>query len=51
MANAIVTVKIMPESPDVDLEAVKVKAKEEFEKTLPIFTEMSCTMWFIQRLN
>ncbi|MFT4313285.1 MAG: hypothetical protein ACMXYA_02670 [Candidatus Woesearchaeota archaeon] len=27
MANAIVTFKIMPESPDVDLEQVKEKAK------------------------
>ncbi len=26
MANAVVTMKIMPESPDVDLEAVKDKA-------------------------
>ena len=28
MANAIITFKIMPESPDVDLEPVKTKAKE-----------------------
>lgn len=27
MANAIVTIKIMPVSPDVDLEAVKVQAQ------------------------
>ena len=29
MANAVVTVKIMPESPDVDLEALKKKALHE----------------------
>jgi elongation factor 1-beta len=29
MANAIVTLKIMPESPDVDLEALSVKVKEK----------------------
>ena len=28
MAKAIITFKIMPESPDVDLEAVKTKAQE-----------------------
>ncbi|MBC8500512.1 MAG: elongation factor 1-beta [Nanoarchaeota archaeon] len=31
MTNAIVTVKIMPVSPDVDLEAVKEKALEEIK--------------------
>lgn len=29
MANAIVTIKIMPESPEVDLEALSVKVKEK----------------------
>lgn len=29
MANAIVTVKIMPESPEVDLNALELKAKKE----------------------
>ena len=29
MANAIVTIKIMPESPDVDLEALSTKTKEK----------------------
>lgn len=32
MGKAIVTMKIMPDSPDVDLEAVEVKAKEEITK-------------------
>jgi len=31
MANAIITLKIMPESPDVDLDAIKVKALAEIE--------------------
>ncbi len=29
MANAIITLKIMPESPDVDLSALEVAAKEK----------------------
>ena len=29
MANAIVTIKVMPESPDVDLSALSVKVKEK----------------------
>jgi elongation factor 1-beta len=28
MANAIITFKIMPESPDIDLDSIKIKAKE-----------------------
>ena len=29
MANVVITIKIMPTSPDVDLEAIKEKAKEK----------------------
>lgn len=32
MANVIITIKIMPESPDVDLSAVEANAKKEVEK-------------------
>jgi len=32
MANAVVTVKIMPESPDVDLDALKEKSLQEIAK-------------------
>ena len=28
MANSIITIKVMPESPDVDLKTLKVKVKE-----------------------
>ena len=31
MANAIVTVKIMPESVEIDLDALEVKAKQEIQ--------------------
>ena len=32
MANAVVTIKIMPESPEVDLKTLEKKAKEEIKK-------------------
>lgn len=32
MAQLVVTIKIMPESPDVDLKAIEIKATEEISK-------------------
>ena len=36
MADVVITMKIMPESPDIDLEQIKVKALEKIKA----FTEM-----------
>lgn len=33
MGTALITLKVMPESPDVDLEDLKSKAKETIEKS------------------